>query len=116
MFPFPPLFFLWYVVSWTCLVKCSNAFTKFFYPVFEEMVGQHSSASKQFTIDGHVENFKRWLHLETRTGSEDFVITLQDKLKSLILTVSKQFSLEEAEVNCLHILKRLLVNFDLVSI
>ncbi|XP_013664416.1 zinc finger protein BRUTUS-like At1g18910 [Brassica napus] len=80
------------------LIFYGNAFTKFFYPVFEEMVGQHSSASKQFTIDGHVENFKRWLHLETRTGSEDFVITLQDKLKSLILTVSKQFSLEEAEV------------------
>lgn len=100
--------------SWTCLASfypnfsektsdilhCSNAFKKFFYPVFEEMVDQHSSTSKQFTIDAHVENFKRSLDLEIRTGSDNFVITLQGKLESLILTVAKQFSVEETEVNC----------------
>ncbi|CAH8391101.1 unnamed protein product [Eruca vesicaria subsp. sativa] len=80
------------------LIFYGNAFKKFFYPVFEEMVGQHSCASKNFTIDGHVENFKRSLDIETRTGSENFVITLRDKLNSLILIVLQQFSLEEAEV------------------
>jgi uncharacterized CHY-type Zn-finger protein len=67
--------------------------------VFEDMVDQqHSSSSKQFTIDGHVENFKKSLDLETRAGSDNFVITLQEKLESLILTVAKQFSIEETEV------------------
>ncbi|KAL1207854.1 Zinc finger protein BRUTUS-like [Cardamine amara subsp. amara] len=80
------------------LIFYCNAFKKFFYPVFEEMVGQYSSTSKQFTIDAHVENFKRTLDHETRTGSDSFVITLQEKLESLILTVAKQFSLEETEV------------------
>ncbi|CAA7013653.1 unnamed protein product [Microthlaspi erraticum] len=81
------------------LIFYSNAFKKLFYPVFEEMVDhQHSSTSKQFTIDVHVENFKRSLDLETRTGSDNFVKTLQEKLESLILTVAKQFSLEETEV------------------
>lgn len=66
------------------------------------MVDQvHPSTSIQFTIDGHVENFKRsLLDLETRTGSDNFVVTLQEKLESLILTVAKQFSVEETEVNC----------------
>ncbi|XP_010459541.1 PREDICTED: uncharacterized protein LOC104740590 isoform X1 [Camelina sativa] len=81
------------------LIFYGNAFKKFFYPVFEDMVDQqHSSTSKQFTIDGHVEDFKKSLDLETRKGSENFVITLQEKLESLILTVAKQFSLEETEV------------------
>ncbi|KAF8104240.1 hypothetical protein N665_0176s0050 [Sinapis alba] len=81
------------------LIFYGNAFKKFFYPVFEEMVDQqHSSASKQFTLDGHVENFKRSLDLETRTRSGRFVITLQKKLDSLILIVTKQFSVEETEV------------------
>lgn len=67
--------------------------------MFEEMVDQHSSTSKQFTIDVHVENFKRSLDIETRTGvSASFVKTLQEKLESLILTVAKQFSLDETEV------------------
>lgn len=65
---------------------------------------QHSSFSKQFTIDDHVENFKKSLDLETRTGSDNFVITLQEKLESLILTVTKQFSIEETEVNYSYIL------------
>lgn len=68
---------------------------------------QHSSTSKQFTIDGHVENFKRSLDLETRTGSDNFVVTLQEKLESLILTVTKQFSIEETEVKLFHILMNL---------
>lgn len=81
------------------ILYCSNAFKKFFYPVFEEIVDQHSSASKQFTLDGHMENFKRSLDLETRTRSDRFVITLQEKLDSLILIVTKQFTVEETEVN-----------------
>ncbi|ESQ34905.1 hypothetical protein EUTSA_v10006659mg [Eutrema salsugineum] len=80
------------------LIFYGNAFTRFFYPVFEEMVDQQSSSSKQFTIDAHVENFKRSLDLETRTGSDNFVITLQEKLESLILRIAKQFSVEETEV------------------
>ncbi|XP_018436403.1 zinc finger protein BRUTUS-like At1g18910 isoform X2 [Raphanus sativus] len=80
------------------LIFYGNAFKKFFYPVFEEIVDQHSSASKQFTLDGHMENFKRSLDLETRTRSDRFVITLQEKLDSLILIVTKQFTVEETEV------------------
>lgn len=82
------------------ILYCSNAFKTFFYPVFEEMVvnQQHTSASKQFTLDGHVENFKRSLDLETRTRSDRFVISLQKKLDSLILILTKQFSVEETEV------------------
>ncbi|CAE5957900.1 unnamed protein product [Arabidopsis arenosa] len=81
------------------LIFYGNALKKFFYPVFEEMVDQqHSSFSKQFTIDDHVENFKKSLDLETRTGSDNFVMTLQKKLESLILTVTKHFSIEETEV------------------
>ncbi|KAL0694854.1 hypothetical protein Bca4012_062034 [Brassica carinata] len=82
------------------LIFYGNAFKTFFYPVFEEMVvnQQHTSASKQFTLDGHVENFKRSLDLETRTRSDRFVISLQKKLDSLILILTKQFSVEETEV------------------
>lgn len=68
--------------------------------MFEELVDQqHSSTSKQLTIDGHVENFKKSLDLDIRTGSDNFFITLQEKLESLILTVAQQFSIEETEVN-----------------
>ncbi|KAJ0257348.1 Zinc finger protein BRUTUS-like [Hirschfeldia incana] len=80
------------------LIFYGNAFKKFFYPVFEETADQHSSASKQFTLDGHVENFKRFLDLETGTRSDRFVIKLQKKLDSHILIVTKQFSVEETEV------------------
>ncbi|KFK22081.1 hypothetical protein AALP_AAs52369U000100, partial [Arabis alpina] len=81
------------------LIFYGDAFKKFFYPVFEEMMDQqHSSTSKQFTIDDHVENFKRSLDLESRTRSDNFVVTLQEKLQSLIFAVAKQFSEEETEV------------------
>ncbi|VVA91823.1 unnamed protein product [Arabis nemorensis] len=80
------------------LIFYGNAFKKFFYPVFEEMMDQQHSSTSRFTIDDHVENFKRSLDLETRKGSDNFVVTLQRKLESLILTVAKQFSVEETEV------------------
>lgn len=83
------------------LLCCSNVFKKFFHPVLEEMTDRRSSTAKQFTIDGVLENFQRLLYkyADDKTRTDTFLLQLQEELESLIMQVTKQFSVLKTEVN-----------------
>ncbi|KAG2321919.1 hypothetical protein Bca52824_015132 [Brassica carinata] len=95
-------------------VMARNAFNKFFHPVLEEIA---SSGANQFTIDVCLENFQKFRYKsdDAKMRTEGFLLKLQEKLESLILQVTKQFSLQRAEVfpiinkNCNHEVQRQLL-------
>ncbi|KAL1216715.1 Zinc finger protein BRUTUS-like [Cardamine amara subsp. amara] len=99
------------------LVSYSNAFKKFFHPVLQEMADHRSSTAKQFTIDCALENFQRLLYKYAgdKTRTDTFLLHLQEELESLIVQVTKQFSLLRTEVfpiiskNCNHEMQRQLL-------
>ncbi|XP_010416333.1 PREDICTED: uncharacterized protein LOC104702205 [Camelina sativa] len=92
------------------LVSYSNAYKKFFHPVLEEMTDHHSSTAVQFTIDDCLENFQRLLYKSAgeKARTDHFLLQLQDELESLIVQVTKQFSVQRTKVfpiiskNCNH--------------
>lgn len=77
--------------------SCSNAFNKFFHPVLEEIA---SSSTNQFTIDICLGNFKRFLYKsdDAKMWTEGFLLKLQEELDSLVLQVTKQFSVHRTKV------------------
>ncbi|KAG2253568.1 hypothetical protein Bca52824_083704 [Brassica carinata] len=93
------------------LVSYCNAFNKFFHPVLEEIA---SSSTNQFTIDICLGNFKRFLYKsdDAKMWTEGFLLKLQEELDSLVLQVTKQFSVHRTKVfpviskNCNHEMQR----------
>ncbi|WZZ68298.1 hypothetical protein YC2023_079668 [Brassica napus] len=90
---------------------CRNAFNKFFHPVLGEIA---SSSTNQFTIDICLGNFKRFLYKsdDAKMWTEGFLLKLQEELDSLVLQVTKQFSVHRTKVfpviskNCNHEMQR----------
>ena len=82
-------------------VCCSNAFKKFFHPVLEEIADGCYSSANQFTIDGCLESFQRRLYssADPKMRTEGFILKLQEELESLIVQVTRQFSIQRREVN-----------------
>ncbi|CAN6938541.1 unnamed protein product [Brassica oleracea var. botrytis] len=99
------------------LVSYSNAFKKFFHPVLEEIADGCYSSANQFTIDGCLESFQRRLYssADPKMRTEGFILKLQEELESLIVQVTRQFSIQRREVfpiiskNCNHEMQRQLL-------
>ncbi|CAN8239864.1 unnamed protein product [Cochlearia groenlandica] len=99
------------------LVSYSNAFKKFFHPVLEEITNRRSSSAKQFSIDGCLENFQSLLYknADDKLRTDNFLLKLQEELRSLIVQVAKHFSIQRTEVfpiiskNCNHEMQRQLL-------
>ena len=69
--------------------------------MLEEIADGCSSTANQFTIDGCLESFQRLIYksADPKMRTDGFILKLQEELESLIVQVTKQFSIQRREVN-----------------